>query len=244
MKQGKLTVAQFAQKFQDIGSQTGFSNADLMERFCSRLNPSVRLHMVSINIAQGKPKSLSQAVSWALEIELALHDPTYNSTSNHRSDPNAMDIDATRVGNGGGGRGGNWNGKTRDDFLQKMKGRCFGCGSDDHIKSACSWKTEKCRYCARTGHVERVCQDKFLGVERGRDNRTRRGGGGGTAQWVAANTPFSLFDDETPALNTTPSPSIAASSTPNLSDELQGFRNAMAEQNKILAAILQKQEDF
>ena len=94
MKQGKQTVAQFAQKFQDVGSRTGFSNADLMEQFCNRLNHGIRLHMVSINIAQGKLKSLTQAILWAIKIELALHDPTYNTTSNRRTDPNAMDVDA------------------------------------------------------------------------------------------------------------------------------------------------------
>ncbi|KAK7448113.1 hypothetical protein VKT23_013872 [Stygiomarasmius scandens] len=38
MKQGQKTAAQYAQKFQDIGSRTGFSDTDLMERFCNGLN--------------------------------------------------------------------------------------------------------------------------------------------------------------------------------------------------------------
>ena len=41
MKQGKQTVAQFAQKFQDVGSRTGFSDADLLERFCNGLNHGI-----------------------------------------------------------------------------------------------------------------------------------------------------------------------------------------------------------
>ena len=34
MKQGKQSVAHYAQEFQDVGGRTGFSDADLMERFC------------------------------------------------------------------------------------------------------------------------------------------------------------------------------------------------------------------
>ncbi|KAK7448504.1 hypothetical protein VKT23_013765 [Stygiomarasmius scandens] len=132
MKQGQRTVAQFAQKFQDVGSRTGFSDTDLMERFCNGLSQTIQLQMININIAQGKPKSLSDAVSRACTIELALHDPSLNIRTSAVSDPMAMDIDANRVGNGGRG-GGNWNGKTRDDFLKEMRGRCFGCRSPNHV---------------------------------------------------------------------------------------------------------------
>ena len=237
MRQGKQKVAHYAQEFQDIGGRTGFSDADLMERFCNGLNSNIRLHMISIELGQGKAKSLAEAINRACTIELAIHSPTFAGGNFRSSDPNAMDIDATRTGG---------NGKTRDDFLLKMKGHCFGCGSPDHVKGNCSWKNEKGRYCGRTGHVERVCQDKYMGVEKGRGNRTRRGGGR-AGQQVAATTPWSLFDEDPtpgPGPNTTIAASTSQTPPSNSNPDFSAFRDAIAEQNKILAAILQKQEDF
>ena len=102
MKQGKQSVAHYAQEFQDVGGRTSFSDADLMERFCNGLNGGIRLHMISIELGQGKAKSLAEAVNRACTIELALHNPTFNTTPNFRSsDPNAMDVDATRTGGNG-----------------------------------------------------------------------------------------------------------------------------------------------
>jgi hypothetical protein len=128
---------------------------------------NICLHMVSINLGQGKPKNLAEAVKRACMIELALHDPSLSSSGkSSASDPYAMDIDTTRTGNG----------KTRDEFLKRMRGRCFGCGSADHVKGNCNWKGESCRYCGRAGHLERVCQDKFMGLERNRVNATLNNG--------------------------------------------------------------------
>jgi hypothetical protein len=238
MKQGKQSAAQYAQKFQDVGSRTGFSDQDLMERFCVNLNNSIRMHMVSMNLGQGKPKDLSEAVKRACTIELAIHDPTLsNSGRGSAPDPYAMDIDATRTGNG----------KSREEFLQRMRGRCFGCGSADHIKSNCNWKTEKCRYCARSGHIEKVCQDKFMGTERNRGNNPRRG----NVQRVAASQDsgsWSLFDDTLSARTPKPPPSTPSSSVntsgADLMAQINALKEAMTQQNSIFATLMKPKEDF
>jgi Retrotransposon gag protein len=241
IKQGKMTVSHYAQKFQDLGSRTGFSDADLRERFYAGLNPNIRLHLVSIELGQGKAKTLEEAVTRACTVDTALHDPslhfpTSKTTSSTAADPYAMDIDATRTGNG----------NTRESFLQKMRGRCFGCGSSDHIKGACNWKNESCRYCMRQGHVERVCQDKFMGLERNRGSRQRRG----PPQKVAATSePFSLFPNETINASSSsspppPAPIPPANTSTDLSAQLNAMKEALAQQNAVLAAFMSKPKDF
>jgi hypothetical protein len=179
------------------------------------------------NLRQGKPKDLVEAVKQAVTIELALHDPSLSTSGkNSTPDPYAMDIDATRTGNG----------KTRDEFLKRMRGRCFGCGSADHVKGNCSWKGESCRYCGRAGHLEQVCQDKFMGLERNRGNSQRN-----PRQQVAASFgTWSLFDDSPPSA--TPPPAIPNANVDFLA-QINAMKEAMAQQNTILAAFM-KQKDF
>jgi hypothetical protein len=59
-----------------------------------------------------------------------------------------MDVDATR---------------TREEFMQRMRGKCFGCGSAGHTKKDGNHEHDLCSYCKRMGHRVMVCMDKFLG---------------------------------------------------------------------------------
>jgi hypothetical protein len=139
-----------------------------------------------------------------------------------------MDIDATRMGNG----------KTRDKFLKRMRGRCFSCGSADHVKSNCNWKGESCCYCGRAGHLERVCQDKFMGLEQNRGNSQRN-----PRQWVAASSgTWSLFDDNPPSATPSPPPAINNANVDFLA-QINAMKEAMAQQNTILAVFM-KRKDF
>ena len=58
-----------------------------------------------------------------------------------------MEVDATR---------------TREEFNRLMRGKCYGCGSDAHVKKDGGHDREICNYCRRVGHRELVCMDKFL----------------------------------------------------------------------------------
>ena len=76
--------------------------------------------------------------------------PTPRTSSTAQSgfrDPNAMEVDATR---------------TREEFNRLMRGKCYGCGSDAHVKKDGGHDREICNYCRRVGHRELVCMDKFL----------------------------------------------------------------------------------
>jgi hypothetical protein len=148
-------------------------------------------------------------------------------------DPYAMDIDATRTNSTNSG-----NGKTRDEFLKLMRNRCFCCGASGHMKYQCSHKDSTCNYCARKGHLDRVCQDKFLGLEKNRGKRSQ-------GQRIAATTGndfFTLFPNEPSTLPSfTPNNSIAGPST--VSDptaQLNALQSAMAQQAAILASFMKK----
>jgi hypothetical protein len=207
LQQGKnQKVAEYAQVFKDVGSRTGLSDRDLLSRFYGGLHKEIRKNIVVTNIAQGVAKTLDEAIKRAIAVDTYLRDPSMNDQHSSRSlapanpapDPYAMDISAAQTSNG----------KTRDDFLARMRRRCYGCGSQSHEKKNCPHRETTCRYCSRKGHLEAVCQDKFTGAERGRGlkKQTNR------RQQISATSeaPFSLFPDEqvqVAASSSTPGPS-------------------------------------
>ncbi|KAI5824428.1 hypothetical protein K523DRAFT_215385, partial [Schizophyllum commune Tattone D] len=76
-------------------------------------------------------------------------------------------------------------------FVASLRGRCFGCGATGHNKADCAKSRNlACRYCARRGQPDRVCQDRFMGLERNR--------GAQHPARVAATSgaPFSLLSED------------------------------------------------
>jgi hypothetical protein len=64
------------------------------------------------------------------------------------ADTTPMEVDATH---------------TREEFMSRMHGKCFGCGSSAHAKKDGSHERDLCAYCKHMGHFKVVCMDKFLG---------------------------------------------------------------------------------
>ena len=144
-----------------------------------------------------------------------------------------MDVDATSTGRSG----------TREEFLRRMRGRCFGCGNSNHNKRDCNCaRNSTCNYCKRKGHLEQVCQDKFMGLSRDRGLSVNR-------QWVAATNHyteenFSLFNDN-------PNTTIAATSPPALSSPSGSSEGQLSAQLAHLtsllsglSAVVNKPQDF
>ena len=50
--------------------------------------------------------------------------------------------------------------------MKQMAGKCFGCGSTDHIKKNGSHDWEICHHCQKAGHRANVCFDKYMGKEK------------------------------------------------------------------------------
>jgi hypothetical protein len=59
-----------------------------------------------------------------------------------------MDIDVTHI---------------HEEFLHRMCGKCFGCGSSQHAWKDGNHDRDLCAYCKCVGHQEVVCMDKFMG---------------------------------------------------------------------------------
>ncbi|KAF9260911.1 hypothetical protein L218DRAFT_962046, partial [Marasmius fiardii PR-910] len=145
-------------------------------------------------VATTEPRDLSELITRVNKLDISINNPALNigrggtraqSGSGGGRDPNAMDVDATSTSTQRTGM--------REEFVRWMRNRCFGCGGL-HLKRDCNWaRGVTCNYCKRAGHLEQVCQNKFMGKERG------GGLAGRGRQWIAAtNTEehFSLFDEE------------------------------------------------
>jgi len=148
------------------------------------------------------------------------HKRTTPATQTQARDPFAMDIDASRAGPSG---------RTREDFNKAMRGRCYGCGSKEHVKRNGNHQSSKCGFCQRNGHWESVCQDKFMGLDRNRGLTAR------SPQRITAidTTPFTLFPTE-------PVTTIAATPAPtpyNPAAEIATLQATIAEQNRLLSLI-------
>src|SRR5215475_10686818 len=144
-------------------------------------------------VATSEPADLDALIGRANKLDISTNNPALGigrgASRAHQGsggrDPNAMDVDATTTRRT----------NSREEFLRRMRGRCFGCGQSSHAKRDCTRaRNVTCNYCRRKGHLEQVCQDKFMGLEKG------RGLGGGNRQHVAATNlddeDFSLFADQ------------------------------------------------
>lgn len=192
LRQGSTTVSEYAGRFQELATETALSDADKCVRFRSGLSKRILQMLAGVMIAN-KLDTLDKYIEAALHVDAVLRQTDHEvraagGTSaparSHAPDPYAMDIDASRAPN---------NGKTRNDYMRAMSGRCFKCGATGHVRSTCPLPNARCNYCGRQNHVEGVCEDRFLGRARGGGNRTRN------SQRVAAtvsHAPASIFEED------------------------------------------------
>ncbi len=198
LKQGRNdSVSEYAQVFTELASLTKLSDYDLQQQFVEGLTTEMRrLLGLASAVATTEPANLSELIARANKLDISMNNPALGigrggSRTQHNGgggrDPNAMDVDATSTGRSAG----------REEFLRRMRGRCFGCGNSSHAKKDCNRaRNVTCNYCKRRGHLEQVCQDKFMGLERGRG----QGQTGGNRQRIAGTSTegenFSLFADQ------------------------------------------------
>lgn len=231
----KQTVAEYAALFQQISPRTTLGPVDLMERFQKGLNADAKARLTLAMIARDKkdhPTTLERLVRLAVDTDNAfrIHNTDFSrmlSTASARQpprDPWAMDIDATRVSRP------TPSGRTVEDFRKQMRGRCYGCGSTGHLKTACSFAHTQCNYCKRLGHKDAVCQDRFLGYSEGRGLSSNR-----PKQRVAATSEFSLFGNPASSSTTNePSPAPASSS---LETTIALLQNQLAAQQQLFQQL-------
>jgi hypothetical protein len=93
---------------------------------------------------------------WQREAKKKGH--TFTLGNPKPSDPNAMQVDATRQDNSG-----NKTQKNRGSYIKHMQGKCYGCGSDKHTKKDGNHERDVCNHCGKTGHRSPVCFTKYIG---------------------------------------------------------------------------------
>ena len=172
LTQGKKSVAEYKAKFEEHSSLTGWSKADLRSRFYDGLADAIKDALAISDHPTEAYESLVEA-SQALDIRLRQRQAekkgqTFHQTSSQSRGTESvpMDIDASRQQQGG--RQGQSASKrpSRSDFLKKMKGKCFGCGSSDHTKEQGNHGSDICNHCKKAGHRSTVCFAKFMGREK------------------------------------------------------------------------------
>ena len=77
-----------------------------------------------------------------------------------------------------------------------------------------------------------------MGLEKNRG--AGKTGGGGARVSTNTETPFSLFNNDTPTAGPSQSPTHVNNST----NEIQALKEAMAQQTAILAAFMKERKDF
>jgi hypothetical protein len=189
------SVPDYVAMFKQLAARTGYSSADQYTRFYDGLKPEIKDALVYVE----KPKTLEDLQTKASAIDFRRREregERKGERSGYRPsapvDSMAMDIDATRFS------------RSREEFMEKMKGRCYGCGSTAHLRSEGNHGGTVCSYCKRKGHLERVCQDKFMGKPPGGPKPRRQ------ISATSESRPFSLFDEEpsaSPVSNSGPAPS-------------------------------------
>ncbi|KAK1235179.1 hypothetical protein PQX77_001607, partial [Marasmius sp. AFHP31] len=132
MKQGNKAVTLYCQELRDTGAKTGLSDADLMIRFRSGLNPEVKKLLVTMDLAQGDLKVLDDLEDRSCRAERALEAEgfsTWKRTETTTTISATVPTHATQTNPVGG------NGKTRENFMRAMCNCCYGCGATDHTKA-------------------------------------------------------------------------------------------------------------
>ena len=165
IKQNKMSVAKYQSMFDQYSKQTGWSDNDHRQRFYDGLTDCIKDALLLTNLPIETLEELHKAMQ-SINQCLRQRDAekkggSYNPTmpgKAHESD--AMQVDASHQQQGGSN---NKTTKSRADFQNYMKGKCYGCGKTDHSKKDGNHEHDVCNYCQKTGHRSNVCMIKYMG---------------------------------------------------------------------------------
>ena len=151
-------MAEYISRFDQYTGQTGWSDADHRTRFYDGLSEQLKDNLA----ISDHPITLLQELKAAAQVldqrmrqrEAEKKGRTYHTTSQAPSkDPNAMEVDASRQKEK----------HNRRTYMVFMKGKCYGCGSPDHVKKDGQHNQDICGHCKKVGHRSPVCFSKYMG---------------------------------------------------------------------------------
>jgi hypothetical protein len=241
--QDNSTVPEYAALFKELMARTGYSSADLRDRFYEHLSPRIKDELVHT----ARPiDSLEQLITAASSIDIRVRQRQAERERERKrsgfatgtvtvrapltsspfvppaAGPVAMDVDATR---------------TRDEFMRRMHGKCFGCGSTMHTKSEGNHDRDLCGYCKRTGHREVVCMEKFVGRPKGQKVAA--------TEEIESGAGVEGFEEVSEELEQTDT-AVTAATAVNALAQLLEQQKSLAEQQKALADQIAawREQDF
>jgi len=165
IKQNKMSVAEYQSMFDQYSKQTGWSDNDHRQRFYDGLTDRIKDALSLTNLPIETLEQLRTAAR-SIDQRLRQRDAekkggSYNpTTSGKTQESDAMQVDASRQQQGGSNTKST---KSRADFQNFMKGKCYGCGKTDHAKKDGNHERDVCDYCQKTGHRSNVCMIKYMG---------------------------------------------------------------------------------
>ncbi len=165
IKQSKMSVAKYQSMFNQYSKQTGWSDNDHRQRFYNGLTDRIKDALLLTNLPIETLEELRTAAQ-SIDQCLRQHDVekkggSYNPTTSSKTHKlDTMQVDTSCQQQGGSN---NKTTKSRADFQNFMKGKCYGCGKTDHSKKDGNHKCNVCNYCQKTGHRSNVCMIKYMG---------------------------------------------------------------------------------
>jgi hypothetical protein len=173
--QGNGSVAEYAAKFENLAPLTNLSDEDLRQHFYEHLTDHVKDRLALTD----KDISMYELVkAAAMVIDQRLHErqskvrsnpfQTRPSTQSNWQptatamvlvvDPNAMQVDTTFAG-----RSARVGDSFQQEWMAGMRGHCYRCDDNQHVKAQCLHGQSLCSWCGQLGHLNKVCFQKVLG---------------------------------------------------------------------------------
>jgi hypothetical protein len=167
IRQGKGSVPEYMAQFDQHTGQTGWSDADHRQRFYDGLSEFVKDGLALTDRPIGTFDEVRAAAQVIDQCYRQRQAEKKGHTTSHTpfgasSDPNAMQVDATRTG-GTGNNNSNGPKKDRASYMKHMQGKCYGCGSTQHTKKDGGHERDVCNHCGKVGHRSTVCFAKYVG---------------------------------------------------------------------------------
>ena len=165
LRQGRKSVGEYTDKFEILRSQVPLSETNLYFRYLTNLSIPIQQEIARNAASFPTLDELQAHVLYMEQKDNEFQQRTRRQqywenqrNSQHPRPPTTNACPPNRINANGNG-----NSKTIEDYRAWMRGKCYGCGSTEHLKAAGHHERDQCGHCRRLSHQDSICQDKFMG---------------------------------------------------------------------------------